>query len=148
MSGGVRSERMLRGPRQACPRVAAGFSSAGARVGSPPLSPPGTTSQKTAAAAAPQSRSSQLGLEALSPGIGFETQGCPERGGARRDLRRGLRPASPDPGGKLRRFVSLICLLGWCLTLQWRRWDSGRSPGARGVENGPSGCGKEPRSLI
>jgi hypothetical protein len=32
MSGGVRSERMLRGPRQACPRVAAGFSSAGARV--------------------------------------------------------------------------------------------------------------------
>jgi hypothetical protein len=35
-----------------------------------------------------------------------------------------------------------------CLTLQWRGWDSGRSPGARGVENGPSGCGKEPRSLI
>jgi hypothetical protein len=35
-----------------------------------------------------------------------------------------------------------------CLTLQWRGWDSGRSPGARGVENGPPGCGKEPRSLI
>jgi hypothetical protein len=35
-----------------------------------------------------------------------------------------------------------------CLTLQWSGWDSGRSPGARGVENGSSGCGKEPRSLI
>lgn len=48
----------------------------------------------------------------------------------------------------LRRFPAAICSPKGCLTLQWRGWDSGRSPVARGVENGPSGCGKEPRSLI
>jgi hypothetical protein len=72
-----------------------------------------------------------------------------------RTTRRARAPGSDDqatvgPGGP-RHVQARPCLRpspGWCLTLQWRGWDSGRSPGARGVENGPSGCGKEPRSLI
>ena len=61
---------------------------------------------------------------------------------------RGRLPGRLGSGRRRVRATPAFTLSRGCLTLQWRGWDSGRSPGARGVENGPSGCGKEPRSLI